>query len=185
VDTVFLALRVIVSLAVVLGVLWYLQKKLSKRGVGKAAGKAITLIGRQAVGPKASVAVVEIDGRRLVLGVTEHAVTVLHSVDGHRADGHRADGHRADGYGVDGHRPVHPFEVSLADAQPVSYPDNVRPITAPVPIRAVVTTPVGLIPADQQLRPRRHRQQPTSRMAGSILSPETWRQASAAIREVR
>jgi flagellar protein FliO/FliZ len=168
VDTVFLALRVIVSLAVVLGVLWYLQKKLSKRGIGKAAGKAITLIGRQAVGPKASVAVVEIDGRRLVLGVTEHAVTVLHSVEGHLLE-----------------RPVHPFEVSLADAKPVVYPDNVRPITAPVPIRAVITTPEGVVPPDQQLRPRRHRQQPTSRMAGSILSPETWRQASAAIREVR
>jgi flagellar protein FliO/FliZ len=168
VDTVFLALRVIVSLAVVLAVLWYLQKKLSKRGIGKAAGKAITLIGRQAVGPKASVAVVEIEGRRLVLGVTEHTVTVLHSIEGHRAE-----------------RPVHPFEVSLAEAQPIVYPDNVRPITAPIPIRAVVTTPVDVVPADQQLRPRRHRQQPTSKMAGSILSPETWRQASAALREVR
>lgn len=177
-DTVFLALRVIVSLAVVLGVLWYLQKKLSKRGIGGAAGKAITLIGRQAVGPKASVAVVEIDGRRLVLGVTEHAVTVLHSTDGHRIDGHRVDGLLVD-------RPVHPFEVSLAEAQPVLYPDNVRPITAPVPIRAVITTPVDVVPADQQLRPRRNRSRQTSRMAGSILSPETWRQASAAIREVR
>lgn len=162
-DTVFLALRVIVSLAVVLGVLWYLQKKLSKRGMGRTAGKAVTLIGRQAVGPKASVAVVEIDGRRLVLGVTEHSVTVLHSEE----------------------RAAHPFEVSLADAQPAIYPDNVRPITAPIPIRAVITTPEGVAPADQQLRPRRHRQQPTSRMAGSILSPETWRQASAALREVR
>ena len=163
-DTVFLALRVIISLAVVLGVLWYLQKKLSKRGIGKAAGKSITLIGRQAVGPKASVAVVEIDGRRLVLGVTEHQVTVLSALE----------------------RPVHPFEVSLADAQPAVYPDNVRPITAPVPIRAVITTPEVVPAADQELRrPRRHRSQPTSRMAGSILSPETWRQASAALREVR
>jgi flagellar protein FliO/FliZ len=161
-DTIFLALRVIVSLAVVLGALWYLQKKLGKRGIGKAAGKVVTLIGRQAVGPKASVAVVEIDGRRLVLGVTEHSVTVLHTLEQLVAE-----------------RQVHPFEVSLAEAQ---YPSNVRPITAPIPIRAVVTTP-----ADQELRrPRRqHRQQPTSRVAGSILSPETWRQASAALREAR
>ena len=93
-DTVFLALRVIVSLAVVLGVLWYLQKKLSKRGIGRAAGKAVTLIGRQALGPKASVAVVEIEGRRLVLGVTEHSVTVLHSADRHVAA-----------------RQMHPFEL--------------------------------------------------------------------------
>jgi flagellar protein FliO/FliZ len=168
VDTVFLALRVIVSLAVVLGVLWYLQKKLSKRGVGRAAGKAITLIGRQAVGPKSSVAVVEVDGKRLVLGVTEHSVTVLSATE----------------------LTPHPFEASLAEAQaptsiPTVLPPNVRPITAPIPIRAVVTTPEGIVPPDQQLRPRRHRQQPTSRMAGSILSPETWRQASAAIREVR
>ena len=169
-DTVFLALRVIVSLAVVLGVLWWLQKKLSKRGIGKAAGKAITLIGRQAVGPKASVAVVEIDGRRLVLGVTEHAVTVLHSVDQHLVE-----------------RQLHPFEVSLAEAQPVIYPDNVRPITAPVPIRAVITTPAVVPGPVQELRRPRgtHRQQPTGKLGGSILSPETWRQASAALREVR
>jgi flagellar protein FliO/FliZ len=161
VDTVFLALRVIVSLAVVLGVLWYLQKKLSKRGVGRAAGKAITLIGRQAVGPKSSVAVVEVDGKRLVLGVTEHSVTVLSATE----------------------LPAHPFEASLAEAHgpmmPAVLPPNVRPITAPVPIRAVVTAP------EQELRRPRNRPQPKSRMAGSILSPETWRQASAAIREVR
>ncbi len=174
-DTVFLALRVIVSLAVVLGVLWYLQKKLSKRGVGRAAGKAITLVGRQAIGPKASVAVVEIEGRRLVLGVTEHRVTVLHSVEADVADAHLAD------------RVVHPFEASLAAAQPVVYPDNVRPITGPVPIRAVITTPEAPAAPVQELRRPRgsHRQQPTGKLAGSILSPETWRQASAAIREVR
>jgi flagellar protein FliO/FliZ len=180
VDTVFLALRVIISLAVVLGVLWYLQKKLSKRGVGKAAGKAVTLIGRQAVGPKASVAVVEIDGRRLVLGVTEHSVTVLHSEERHLEERHIAERHASE-------RAVHPFEVSLSEVQAPVYPDNVRPITSPIPIRAVVTTPIVTVPAaGQQLRPRRqHRQQSTSRVAGSILSPETWRQASAALREVR
>jgi flagellar protein FliO/FliZ len=179
-DTVFLALRVIVSLAVVLGVLFYLQKKLSKRGVGKAAGKAVTLIGRQAVGPKASVAIVEVDGRRLVLGVTEHSVTVLHNSEPIGVHQHSAE------------RGRHPFEVSFAEAQnpisnvrPITSPipvSNHRPITAPVPIRAVITTP-----ADQELRrPRKqHRQHSASRLSGSILSPETWRQASAAIREVR
>ncbi|MFC0680703.1 flagellar biosynthetic protein FliO [Lysobacter korlensis] len=171
-DTVFLALRVIVSLAVVLGVLWYLQKKLSKRGIGRAAGKAVTLIGRQAVGPKASVAVVEIDGRRLVLGVTEHQITVLHSAEAHLTVADPAD------------RALHPFEVSMNEVSAPVYPDNVRPITAPIPIRAVVSTP-DTAPDQELRRPRRHRQQPTSRMAGSILSPETWRQASAAIREVR
>jgi flagellar protein FliO/FliZ len=171
VDTVFLALRVIVSLAVVLGVLWYLQKKLSKRGIGRAAGKAVTLVGRQAVGPKASVAVVDIEGRRLVLGVTEHSVTVLHSVEAHLVE-----------------RAAHPFEASLTEAQtPIVYPDNVRPITAPVPIRAVITTPEPIPAPVQELRRPRgsHRRQPAGKLTGSILSPETWRQASAAIREVR
>ncbi len=167
-DTVFLALRVIVSLAVVLGVLWYLQKKLSKRGVGRAAGKAVTLIGRQAVGPKSSVAVVEVDGKRLVLGVTEHSVTVLSATE----------------------LPAHPFQTTLADAQspavvPTVLPPNVRPITAPIPIRAVITTPEAMPAPAQELRRPRNRPQQKSRIAGSILSPETWRQASAAIREVR
>lgn len=79
-DTLFLALRVILSLAAVLGVIWYAQRKISK-GSRARQGKTITVVGRQGVGAKASVAVIDVDGKRFLLGVTEHSVNILHTSD--------------------------------------------------------------------------------------------------------
>ena len=79
-DTLFLALRVIVSLAAVLGIIWYAQRKISK-GTRAKQGRTITVVGRQGVGAKASVAVVDVDGKRFLLGVTEHSVNIMHTSD--------------------------------------------------------------------------------------------------------
>ena len=79
-DELFLALRVILSLAAVLGVIWYAQRKISKGSRAKQ-GKTITVVGRQGVGAKASVAVIDVDGKRFLLGVTEHSVNILHTSD--------------------------------------------------------------------------------------------------------
>lgn len=79
-DTVFLALRVLLSLAAVLGVIWYAQRRIS-RGNRARAGKTINVVGRQGIGAKASVAVIDMDGKRFLLGVTEHQVTILHTSD--------------------------------------------------------------------------------------------------------
>jgi len=79
-DTLFLALRVLLSLAAVLGIIWYAQRRISK-GTRSKAGRAITIVGRQGIGAKASVAVIDMDGKRFLLGVTEHQVTILHTAD--------------------------------------------------------------------------------------------------------
>jgi len=77
VDTLVVALRVVLSLAVVLGLLWVLQRRLS-RGSGSRTANLVSIVGRQGLGQKASVVVVDVDGRRFVLGVTEQSITVLH-----------------------------------------------------------------------------------------------------------
>jgi len=79
-DTLMLTLRVVLSLAAVLGVIWYAQRKIS-RGTRGGKARTISVVGRQSVGSKASVAVVDVDGKRFLLGVTEHAVTILHTAD--------------------------------------------------------------------------------------------------------
>ena len=79
-DTVFLALRVVLSLAAVFGIIWYAQRKIGK-GMRAKQGKTITVVGRQGVGAKASVAVIDVDGKRFLLGVTEHSVNILHTSD--------------------------------------------------------------------------------------------------------
>jgi flagellar biogenesis protein FliO len=83
VDTVFLALRVIVSLGAVFGALWAGHRWITKGRPGlRLQAKAISVAARQGLGAKAGVAIVEADGRRYLLGVTEHSVTVLDRLDG-------------------------------------------------------------------------------------------------------
>nr|WP_243861869.1 flagellar biosynthetic protein FliO [Frigoribacterium endophyticum] len=59
-----------------------MQKRLVKgvRGSGKSAAP-VTVVARQGLGAKASVVVVDVEGERLVLGVTESSVTVLSAAE--------------------------------------------------------------------------------------------------------
>ncbi len=82
-DSLILGLRVLVALGAVLGLIWVLQRRLLK---GKAKGRrrantTLTVVSRQTVGQKASVVVVDAGDKRFLLGVTEHAINVLHSGD--------------------------------------------------------------------------------------------------------
>jgi flagellar protein FliO/FliZ len=79
VDDVLLAGRVLVSLAAVLGAIWLISRKVARRTTG--SGDSIRIIGRQGIGAKAQLVVVDIDAARYVLGVTEGAVTVVDRLD--------------------------------------------------------------------------------------------------------
>jgi len=58
-------------------VLWYLQRRLSRRPADRRTAKPITVLGRQSLGSKAQLVVVQTDDARYVLGVTEHGVSVV------------------------------------------------------------------------------------------------------------
>lgn len=73
-----LGLRVLLSLACVLGLLWFAARRLS----GTASAKrqrtaALSVVARQSLGGRTGVAVVEIGDRRLLVGVSEHGVNLL------------------------------------------------------------------------------------------------------------
>jgi flagellar protein FliO/FliZ len=211
VDTVVVGLRVVLSLGVVLALLWVLQKRLVKGGrAGTRATSQVSVVARQGVGAKASVVVVDVEGERLVLGVTESSVTVLAAAD----------------------RPV---EVAPLTLVPSGAPDDeptpvqearvtpIAPVATPAPSAsfaavlsaetsaapAVATTPslasASATPAEL-LRPRgaarraasaglrgRAPRDPSDRrtgraaksLEGSILAPDTWRQAAAVLRSGR
>ncbi len=81
-DTLFLTLRVAVSLGAILGLIWYVQRRFGRGGARRSrAEKPVTLVGKQAVSAKASVAVLEMDGKRFLVGVTEHGISMLHTSD--------------------------------------------------------------------------------------------------------
>ena len=76
-ESVFLALRVLLSLAVVLGLLWLVQRRLTRRSRAAGSANLVTVVARQGISQKAAVVVVDALGTRYVLGVTEHAVSVI------------------------------------------------------------------------------------------------------------
>jgi flagellar protein FliO/FliZ len=146
-DTVITAIRVIVSLGVVLGLLWFLQRRLTRGAKSKSSSSPVTIITKQAISPKASVVVIDVEGMRLLLGVTEHAVSVLQSGDA----------------------PPKPasaevFADSLSKA--TSQPTTTRGTRLLTDFGLGGKTGQGVI-------------------AGSILSPSTWKQMASVFRQGR
>ena len=71
-------LRVALSLACVVGLIWFAGRRLSGNQARRAAaGPSMRVVGRQALGRHAGVAVVAIGTRRLLLGYGEQQVTML------------------------------------------------------------------------------------------------------------
>lgn len=71
-----LLVRMVVSLAVVVGLLILLSRVAARRFQGRS-GSTIEVLHRQALGKAASVSIVSVAGRVLVLGATEQQVNVL------------------------------------------------------------------------------------------------------------
>lgn len=177
-DSFILGLRVLVALGTVLGLIWFVQKRLGKGKGRRRADAALTVVSRQVVGQKASVVVVDAGDKRFLLGVTEHAVTVLHSSDA----------------------PVVLAETveAVEEQSPASFAELFRQASGeplPVPRAEAVNGPLGPVTGSLPVLRRRselHRGgQPhravdparqTAPLHGSILSASTWRQASDAIR---
>lgn len=167
-DGLLLTLRVIVSLAAVLGVLWYLQRKLSRGSARAKKNEAITVLGRQGLGQKAQIVVVQIDDTRYVLGVTEKNVSVIDTSAAVRP---------------------RPQAVELPREQAIETADAATGTDGTVTdfdrILAASGTVESLAPerVEPLRRPRNHNK--SSPLAGSILSPATWRQTAEVIRQGR
>jgi flagellar protein FliO/FliZ len=80
-ESVFLALRVLLSLAVVLGLLWMVQRRLTRKSRAAGSANLVTVVARQGISQKAAVVVVDALGTRYLLGVTEHSVSVIGTED--------------------------------------------------------------------------------------------------------
>lgn len=136
-----LALRLVASLAVVVGLLLLLQRFAARRFQGRA-GATIQVVQRQALSRGSGVAVVTVAGRILVLGTTEQQVTLLTELDADELELDLAD----------------PFGSALTPEYDTATAEE---------------QPVRVVPA--------HRATPAQTkdglLAGSVLSPETWRQA--------
>ncbi|ANF32105.1 flagellar biosynthetic protein FliO [Leifsonia xyli] len=166
-ETLFIALRVLVVLGVMVALLWFVQRRVTKgrTSARRRRGNAVTVVGRQGVGPKASVVVVDVDGNRFVLGVTERQVSVLHTSD------------RPQDADV---TPLVRVPEAAAEVQTEARTgtDDAPAITASSSTSTTTTTRQDADFLTAQGRASLF----DEALKGSILSPATWRQASSAVR---
>ena len=163
-DSLLLALRVVVALGVVIGVIWFLRRRNSPSGRTRRAQKPVTVIARQNLAPKVSVAVVEFGGKRFLLGVSDHGVTVLHDEELEVAEEAPAAVPAPALVAVDTSRDF-ATTLTLAEKATAAAPPRVRLVRDPSIDAAFAAS--------------------SSKVAGSLLSAATWKQAWAAIRTIR
>jgi flagellar protein FliO/FliZ len=168
VDTVTMVGRLLVSLAAVLGVMWLLARRLRKGGRMKDT-RLIDVLGRQQLSRNASVAVVRVGEQALVIGVTDAAVSVLGETD------------------------LGTAQAMVAAASSTPLPAKTARTAQRVIQRA--DNPRGEQPDEQPLavRPRRSGGRHAggdpdapkrAALAGSALSPQTWRQTVESLRDL-
>ena len=162
-DTLWLTLRFVVSLAVVIGLIWGLAR-VKKRVSPKGAG-TINLVSKVPVSKKGSLLLVEVGGKTMMLGATDTSITLLSVIDT------AADIEE----GKEDRRPVsldslldEQLESGLMLDPDLQYPDLQYP---------------DLQYPDSKEVAALHRPTGEGRLAGSVLSPTTWRQLTEVLRE--
>ncbi|HEY0240051.1 MAG TPA: flagellar biosynthetic protein FliO, partial [Friedmanniella sp.] len=81
-ETVVLGARTLLALACVCGLIWVLARRAGwGKGRRRPAGPTIQVVGRQALGRHAGVAVVAVGERRLLVGFGDQQVTMLTELD--------------------------------------------------------------------------------------------------------
>jgi flagellar protein FliO/FliZ len=169
-----LVIRLVFSLAVVLGLLLLCVKFAGRRFQGKGDA-LVRVVHRQALSRSASVSVVNVAGRVLVLGTTEHQVRLLTELDEDVLDALEAD--------LDDDFEKH-LDMELDrdlgdDAEPVGHLEELSPALA-----LVIEEQPRQSPGARRTPARKGGTRPAEKstpLTGSMLSPSTWRQAWSAV----
>lgn len=156
-ENFFLLLRVVISLAAVFGLLFYLRKRILPR-FGTPNTNQVNVVERQSIGPKSSVVLLDVQGRRYLLGVGESSINVLDSFEA-----------------------PEPPVVDSATAESIEGSAEQRSQS----FAATLQKLTGAAPSATLSHGERAAVDPSSPLAGSILSAQTWRSAWAALKAGR
>jgi flagellar protein FliO/FliZ len=152
-DTLWLVLRFVVSLAVVLGLIWGLARV--KKRISPTNSGTIQVLSKIPVSRKGSLLLVEVGGKKMMIGATDNNISLLGVID-MPPETHEIKEER---------RPVQldSFMVELMDS-----PQS-----------------VGFDPAllDKDTVTSLKHTQSDSKLAGSVLSRDTWRALTETLRE--
>lgn len=153
--------RLLVSMAVVLGIMWVLARRM-RRGGGARGVRVIEVLDRTNLSRSASVAVVRVGERALVLGVADAQVSVLGETDLAAAQQARADS----GAGKRTRGAAH------------------RTMRVPVAVAGAPGAPVAPVRRDTPAAAPHEGQGSSGALAGSALSAQTWRQTIESLRDL-
>jgi flagellar protein FliO/FliZ len=151
-DTFWLVLRVVVSLAIVIGLIWALARV--RKRVSPKGASALQILSKVPVSKRGSILLVEIGGKTLLIGSTDSAISLLSEVDLSK-----------DEEGVPQKRTPIDFSALLDEWRTEGTDDVLLVEATPEELAAAIPVP---------------RQGP---LAGSVLSPQTWRQLGQVLRE--
>lgn len=169
-----LTLRLVVSLAVVVGLLLVLARFGSKKFRG-GAGALVHVVHRQPLSRTSAVAVVTVGSRVLVLGTTEQQVSVLAELDPEELD-------LGEVIELDGYESTEPAALTLLSEPAV----QTEVLPAPPAPRSTGAHRGSHRAAPAKQSTTKSAKQPARRaavveatgpLAGSVLSAQTWRQA--------
>jgi flagellar protein FliO/FliZ len=161
-ETVTLIGRLLVSLAAVLVLMWVIARRVRKTSVGRS-GALVDVLSRRQLSRTASVAVVRVLDKALIVGVTDGQVSLIGETD------------------------LAAAEQALEDEAPRRAP---RPRPTPSVDLSTKIGPDGRIlasrPATQKPPVRVAQRRPATKggLAGSALSPATWRQTYNSLRNL-
>lgn len=168
-DALLLAARVGLSLAAVLGLMWWLSRRMqSSTHLRRRRRESLTVLGRQQLGKQSGVALIEASGRRLVIGYGEQGVTLLHDAGDVPTDDDDADGADASA-----------SRTTDLDGELMSL-TNPDAAAASLVSRAAMAAPAPARSTSARMADARR---PRSPLEGSILAPDTWRKAVVAAQE--
>lgn len=176
-SALVLGLRVLVSLACVLGLIWFAHRRLAGTpAVRRQRAATLSVVGRQSLGGKNGLALVDVAGRRLLLGVGEQGVRLLTEIEVPAEE--LAERRRAERVEID------PAELAALVDGPDAVLPSPRSPGAPAPVPAAPplmtsgpstsSTPAARMPAVTE---------PRNPLEGSILDATTWRRAVVAVQE--
>jgi flagellar protein FliO/FliZ len=152
-DTLWLILRLVLSLALVLGLIWGLAR--IKKRVSPTNAGTIQVLSKIPVSRKGSLLVVEVGGKKLVIGATDSSISLISEID------------------------IAPETLEIKEER--------RPVELDSYMIGMLDSPESmgfdLDPAEVDALASLKKTQSDSKLAGSVLSPDTWRQLAETLRE--
>jgi flagellar protein FliO/FliZ len=192
-STLVLAGRVVLSLACVLGLIWYAQRRFAgPLGRRRPAGPQLSVVGRHTLGRHTSVAVLAAGDRRLLIGVTEHGITLLTELEpvvDPAADlsSYEAASTAATAAALAAAAPVPRASVPTSAVPASAVPTSAAArLLARLPVQREEIDLGSLDLGSRELGPANVTPiavgQTGGPLDGSILAPSTWRRAARAVR---